>query len=172
MTRNDTWTRRIRAIAIAGILSAGLAACHSGSSHPQASAAAGSARGAIASATANPTTAADLASAKALVKSCFAGTPLQQVHQVHLVFLSSSTGKHGPDVLKARATLRDCLGISKADETPFFNDAATAAEHGHLTTHDGRVTYFTVTLPGIVLKYSKAAPSSGPAQTPAPSTSH
>jgi hypothetical protein len=180
----DTWTRRFIFGALAVLIAVLATACgtHHASANPTTlvpTGAASSAHSAIQSIQANPTTSADIAQAKALVKSCFAGTPLQQAHQVHLVFLSSATGKHGPDVVAARDKLASCLGISKSDEQPFFNDAVTAAEHANpkLTTHDGRVQYFEVTLPGLVLKYSKAgytppaSPGAGtvPGASPSPS---
>jgi hypothetical protein len=162
----DTWTRRIIIGGCALILGIVLAAC--GSSKGSASGAESSARGAIASATANPATAAQLRQAKALVKSCIPASPLDQAQMVHLVFLSSATGKHGPEVVAARTKLGTCLGISKADEKPFFNEAVIAAEHGHLVRggHAARVQYFGVTLPGLVIKYSNAASFS-----PSPGTS-
>lgn len=127
-------------------------------------------RSAAASVTANP----QVRQAKALVQHCFAGTPVQQARQVHLVFLSSATGKHGPDVVAARASLMTCLGISKSDEQPFINDAATAAERGHLVGggHAARVLYFGTTLPGIVIKYSNApGVGNGTASIPGTTTS-
>lgn len=125
-----------------------LSGCHSGSNDT------GAAKSAAASVTADP----QFLAAKALVQKCTAGTPAQQVRQIHLVLLSSSTGKHGDEVKAARARLGSCLGISQADWTPFFNDAVTAAEHGHLLrSHANRVTYYRTTLPRLVLKYSNAA---------------
>jgi hypothetical protein len=153
MTRTpdtDTWTWIKRAIAVALflVLPFAVAACKSSSSSE-----AQAGKSAAASVTANPA----FIKAKALVAHCFAGTPVQQAHQAHLVFFSSENGKHGDEVKKARATLLGCLGISKSDETPFFNDAVTQAKYGKvLLTHDGRVTYFGTTLPNIVLKYSSA----------------
>jgi hypothetical protein len=121
-----------------------------------------SAKSAAASVTANPTVAAELDQAKLLVKTCFAGTPLQQARQVHLVFLSSAAGKHGPEVVAARDKTFSCLGINDpAKRQAFLNDAITAAGHGHLTTHDGRVTYFSVTLPQLVLKHGGTAAGVG-----------
>jgi hypothetical protein len=146
-----------RGLAMA-VLAAALAGCTSKSHAGDA----GAAKSAAASATANPTVAAELDQAKLLVKTCFAGTPLQQVRQVHLVFLSSATGKHGPDVVAARDKTFSCLGINdKAARQAFLNDSITAAEHGHLTTHDGRVTYFSVTLPQLVLKHGGTAAGVG-----------
>jgi hypothetical protein len=135
----------------AAVLAAVLAACGPHASDAQAG------RSAAASVTANP----QFVQAKALVRHCFAGTPVQQARQIHLVFLSSSTGKNGPAVIAARMKLGTCLGISKADEQPFINDAVTAAEHGHLLrSHANRVAYFEATLPQLVLKYSNAATAS------------
>jgi hypothetical protein len=118
---------------------------------------AGAAKSAAASVTANP----QFLAAKALVKHCFAGTPVQQARQIHLVFLSSATGKNGPEVVAARAKTADCMGISKSDEKPFFNDAVTAAEHQKprlsvLHPVAWITAFFTKTLPPIVIKYSNA----------------
>jgi hypothetical protein len=125
-----------------------LAACNGSSSN------ADSAKSAAASVTADP----QFLAAKALVRHCFAGTPTQQIHQVHLVFLSSSTGKHGPEVIAARTKAMNCMGISKSDEQPFINDAITQGKYGKvLLTHNGRVGYFGDALPRLVLKYSNAA---------------
>jgi hypothetical protein len=134
----------IAAVAIAGCSSSG-------------SSDAGAAKSAAASVTANP----QFLAAKALVKHCFAGTPVQQAHQIHLVFLSSATGKNGPEVVAARAKLAACLGISKADEQPFINEAIAAAEHQTpkiISLHPvaGIKAYLTGTLPKIVIKYSNA----------------
>jgi hypothetical protein len=178
-TTRSTWTRRIAAVILAAIFSLAIAACSSSGKGSDAQAG----KSAAASVTANP----QFIKAKALVKHCFAGTPVQQAQQVHLVFLSSKTGKHGPAVVAARAKVLGCMGISKADEQPFINEAVTASRYGKvLLTHNGRVTYFGTDLPKIVLKYSNAAsvsPSAGttpnspgattaPASaTPAPATS-
>ena len=158
-TTRGTWPRRIGATALI-VLSIALAACGSKSGGSEAQAG----KSAAASVTANP----EFIAAKALVVKCFAGTPLQQARQVHLVFLSSATGKHGPEVVAARDKTATCMGISKSDEQPFFNDAITAAEHGHLVRggHAARVAYFSVTLPKLVLKYSNAGSFS-----PSPGTS-
>ena len=163
--RPDTRARRVIIGGLALILGIMLAACggsHSGHSGAAASSAAAAASSAKASIEANPTTAAELAQAKALVKSCFPAAPLDQIHTVHLVFLSSATGKNGSAVVAARTKLFDCLGIPQQSRTAFKNDALTAAEHAKLTTHAGRVTYFEETLPGLVLKYKQTA---GPADT-------
>src|SRR6516165_3254138 len=142
--------------------------------------AASSAHSAISSIEANPTTSAEAAQAKALVKSCFAGTPLQQIHQIHLVFLSSASGKNGAAVTQARDTTFTCLGIPADKRQAFINDALTAAEHANpkLTTHAGRVNYLEVTLPQLVLKYKgqagytpPASPGAGTVPGTAPSPS-
>jgi hypothetical protein len=160
---NPTTGTRTRIVLSALTIVLGFAVAACGSKSGSAAGAESSARGAIASATANPTTAADLHQAKMLVEHCFAGTPLQQAHQVHLVFLSRAAGKNGPAVVAARDKTAACMGISKSDEQPFFNDAITAAEHANprLTTHAGRVKYFEITLAGLVLKYSNAASATG-----------
>jgi hypothetical protein len=143
--------RRLLVIAVLiGGLIASLAAC-------QSSGDAGSAKSAAASVTADP----QFLAAKALVVHCFAGTPVQQARQIHLVFLSSSTGKNGPAVIAARAKLGTCLGISKSDEQPFFNDAVKAAEHQkprlHVLHPVAWITaFFGKTLPPVVIRYSNA----------------
>jgi hypothetical protein len=132
------------------------------------------AKGAVASATANPTVQAELAQGKALIASCFPGTLLQQVHTIHLVFLSSATGKHGPEVVAARDKVFGCLHISDpAKRQAFINAAGEAALHGHLGTHAGRVTYFEVTLPKLVLAAGGTAAGMGTstAQPTIPGTS-
>lgn len=139
-------------IAAVLIAAAAVAGCSSSGSSG-----AGAAKSAAASVTADP----QFLAAKALVKHCFAGTPLQQAHQIHLVFLSSATGKNGPEVVTARAKLAACLGISKSDEQPFINEAITAAEHQTpkiISLHPvaGVKAYLTGTLPTIVIKYSNA----------------
>ena len=144
-----TLARAVAFAVLAAVLSL-TAACTSKSS-----ANAGSAESAAASVTANP----QFLAAKALVVHCFAGTPVQQARQIHLVFLSSKTGKNGPAVVAARAKLGTCLGISKADEQPFFNDAVTAAEHQkprlHVLHPVAWITaFFGKTLPPVVIRYS------------------
>ena len=145
---------RIRAGVLTLIAAAAiaLAGCSSSGSSD-----AGAAKSAAASVTANP----QFLAAKALVVHCFAGTPVQQAHQIHLVFLSSATGKNGPEVVAARTKLGTCLGISKSDEQPFFNDAVTAAEHQKprisvLHPVAWLTAFFGQTLPPIVIKYSNA----------------
>lgn len=140
-------------LALAAAATAVLALAGCGPSHSSHAAEAQAGKSAAAQVTANP----QFLAARALVKHCFAGTPVQQAHQVHLVFLAKATGKYGPEVVAARAKTRECLGISKADEKPFVNDAVTQAKYGKvLATHGGRVAYFGTTLPKIVIKYSNA----------------
>lgn len=156
--------------ATAAAASLTLAGCHSGSN----SADAGAAQSAAASVTANP----QFIQAKALVVHCFAGTPLQQARQIRLVFLSSATGKNGPQVVAARTKLGTCLGISKSDEKPFFNDAVKAAEHQRPRLHVTHPVawlraYFGATLPPVVIRYSNApgvgnGTASIPGTTPTP----
>jgi hypothetical protein len=123
---------------------------------------AGAAQGAVASATANPTVQAELDQGRALVASCFPGTLLQQVRTIHLVFLSSASGKNGPAVTAARDKVLGCLHIADpARRQAFVSDAGEAALHGHLGMHAGRVTYFEVTLPKLVLKYGGTAAGMG-----------
>jgi hypothetical protein len=136
------------------------AACKSGGSAPS------SARSGIASATANPTASADIAQAKALVARCIPGTPLDQVHTVHLVFFSSAAGKHGPEVVAARDKVFTCLGVAPEKRDAFKNEAITAAEHQTpkiISAHPaaGVRQYLEFTLPQLVLKYKgvSASPS-------------
>lgn len=134
---------------------------------------AGAARSAAASVTADPAVAAELIQARALVKACFPAKPTAQIRTVHLVFLSSAAGKHGPEVVAAREKLLNCLGVPRARQNSFKNDAITAAEQQHpkiLSLHPaaGVRAYLTVTLPQLVLKYkgvpaSPAAPASASA---------
>jgi hypothetical protein len=142
----------IAALAAAAVIA--LAGCQSGSDT----------KGTVASATANPTVAAELNQGKALVASCFPGTLLQQVRTVHLVFLSSVHGKHADEVTAARDKVFTCLHISDpAQRQAFVNDAGEAALHASpkLTTHAGRVQYFEITLPKIVLKDGGTAAGMG-----------
>lgn len=125
------------------------------------------AKGAVASVTADPAVAAELAQARLLVKSCFPAAPLDQARTVHLVFLSSATGKHGPEVVAAREKLFTCLGVPAGKRDAFKNEAITAAEHQTpkiLSAHPaaGVREYLTVTLPQLVLKYKGAAASPSP----------
>jgi hypothetical protein len=165
--RTSRARRRAGLLLAAAAAAIALAGCGS-SSHSSAEAAG---KGAVASATANP----QFIKAKALVKHCFAGTPLQQAHQIHLVLLSSATGKNGPEVVAARAKTADCMGISKSDEKPFFNEAITAAEHQKPRLHPLHpvawlTAYFGNTLPPIVIKYSNA-PGVGNGTANIPATS-
>jgi hypothetical protein len=181
----DTWTKRLLLSGLAVLITA-LAACSgskSSSANPTTlvpTGAASSAQSAYNSITANPTYSADIAQAKILVMQCFAGTPLQQIHQIHLVFLSSASGKNGAAVTQARDTTFTCLGVPADQRTAFKNDAITAAEHGKVYTKAGAKTYLTATLPQLVLKYKgqagytpPASPGAGtvPGVTPAPSAS-
>lgn len=137
-----------------------LSGCNSGSSNT------GAAKSAAASVTADPTVAAELAQARLLVKSCFPAAPLDQIHTVHLVFLSSATGKHGPEVVAARSRLFGCLGIPASQRTAFKNAAIIAAEHQQpkiLSRHPvaGVRQYLLFTLPQLVLKYKGTAAGVG-----------
>jgi hypothetical protein len=144
----------------------------------QGAAEASSAKGAVASVTADPTVQAEIDQAKLLVKSCFPAAPLDQLHTVHLVFLSSATGKHGPEVVAARAKLFNCLGVPEDKRDDFKNDAITAAEHQKpkiISLHPvaGVTRYLEFTLPGLVFKYKGTAAGTGTstAQPPVPGTS-
>ena len=157
--------RTTTTVAVALLAALALAACGA-SSHSGAAADRSTAAAAASSIMADPTVSADVSQAKALVASCFTGTPLQQIHLVHLVFLSSATGKHGAEVVAARDKTFGCLGIPPDQRQAFINAALAAAEHGNLATHDGRVTYLEGTLPGLVLRYKGL-----PAQSASPSAS-
>lgn len=139
---------------------------------------AGSAKSAAASVTANPTVQAELVQARLLVKSCFPAAPLDQLHTVHLVFLSSATGKNGPEVVVARDKLFNCLGVPRDRQDAFKNEAITAAEHQSpkvISVHPaaGVRQYLLVTLPQLVLKYKGTAAGMGTstAQPSVPGTS-
>jgi hypothetical protein len=139
-------------LALAALLAtAGCGGSHGGTPSGNAS----SAQARISSA-ASAIPSADIAQAKALVAKCITGTPVQQVHTVHLVFLSSATGKNGPAVVAARTQVFGCLGVPENQRTNFENDALKAAEHARLTTHDGRMTYFGTTLPALLAQCQKA----------------
>lgn len=115
-----------------------LTACSAGSTH--------------AKPTLNATEQAELQQGQKLLASCFPKSITQQIKTVHLVFLSSAHGKNGAAVEAARNSLLHCLNIDDpAKRQAFIDKAGQDALHGHLTTHDGRHTYFTVTLPRDIL---------------------
>ena len=166
-TTRRTWTRRIAALIAVAVAAIALAACGSSGSSG-----ASAAKSGLASATANPQVQHEIDQAKDLVATCFAGTPLQQIHQVRLVFLTRSHGKHADDVAAARDKTFTCLGVPKDQRTNFKNDAITAAEHQTpkiLSRHPvaGVEKYLTITLPQLVLKYKHlgTGPYSPPAGT-------
>jgi len=102
--------------------------------------------------TLNATEQAELKQGQLLLASCFPKAITDQVKTVHLVFLSSATGKNGPAVVAARNKLFACLNIdTPAKRQAFINKAAEDAAKGHLFTSGGRHTYFTVTLPKDIL---------------------
>jgi hypothetical protein len=163
MTKTSPRVRRVlAALALLTGLSLLLAACGPNGSG-QAGAGQTRAAAAASSALANPTVSAEADAFKGLVASCFPKTPLAQLKTVHVVFLESAHGKNGDAVQAARAKLFGCLGIPDDKRQDFVNDGLTAALHANpkLTTHAGRVTYFEVTLPQLVLKYKGAATASG-----------
>jgi hypothetical protein len=141
--------------------------------HP--AAAASSARGAFDSATADPTTAADINQAKALIGKCITGTPLQQLHTLHLLLFESKTGPNGAEVEQTRKTVFDCAGVPAGQRDNLVNAALTAAEQAHLTRPGHLATYLEVTLPGLLAQAQKgtltasgpASPAPGPRTTPA-----
>lgn len=115
-----------------------LAGCSPGHAHPKP--------------TLNATEQAELKQGQELLASCFPKAITDQIKTVHLVFLSSATGKNGPAVVAARDKLFACLNIdSPAKRQAFINKAGEDALHGHLTRSSGRHTYFTVTLPQDIL---------------------
>lgn len=140
-----------------------------------AAAAASSARGAYDSAAADPTTAADINQAKALIGKCITGTPLQQLHTLHLLLFESKTGPNGAEVKQTRKTVFDCTGVPAGQRDNLVNAALTAAEHGHLARPGHLATYLEVTLPGLLAMAQKgtltasgtASPAPGPRTTPA-----
>lgn len=153
--------RIIAILALVAGLGLTLAGCNGSSSADSAKA-----KGAVASATADPTVQAEIDQARLLVKSCFPTAPLDQIHTVHLVFLSSATGKHGPEVVAAREKLFACLGIPQDKRDEFKNQAITAAKHQTpkiLSLHPaaGVQRYLEFTLPQLVLKFKGTAAGLG-----------
>jgi hypothetical protein len=75
------------------------------------------------------------------------------------------------DVLTSdgRAKLMAKCGIPEDQRKALGTQLLAAAEKAHLTTHAGRVTYFEVTMPGMILAAQTAASLHG--STPAPSAS-
>lgn len=145
-------TAKLMTAALAAALA--LSACNSGSaSGDRASAAASSLR-------ADPVASADLAQAKADAARCITGTPLQQVHTIHVVLLE----KESPAVKSARAQVFGCMGVPPAQQTAFKNDALAAAEKGRVYTKAGAKTYVEVTLPALLntFQHPAAAASPGP----------
>lgn len=144
---NKTLTATAVALAAAAIVVAGCGKTTSaaGTSNPAPAAAASSVM-------ANPTASADLNQAKALVAKCIPGTPLQQVHTVHLL-VASKTGPDAQAGEQTRTKVYDCMGVPADQRDNFTNAALTDAEHGHLGTAAGRHTYFGVTLPQLLATY-------------------
>ncbi len=130
------------AAAVAGLALA-LAGCGPSSHHAAA----------IDSATAGPTVAADINQGKALVAKCITGTPLEQLHTLHLLLFTSARGRHATQVTQTRDRVFGCLGIPPGQRAAFENQALTQAEHGHLGTKAGRRAYFEATLPGDLARY-------------------
>jgi hypothetical protein len=144
----------MRKIIIIITLAAGLGFLLAGCQHGDST----KAKGAIASATADPTVAADIKLAEADIKRCVTGTPLQQIHTVHVLFLERAGGKNGAEVQATRAKVFGCLGVPPGQQTQFKNDSLTAAEHQHprVLTKAGIKTYVLVTWPGILARYQHA----------------
>jgi hypothetical protein len=161
------WSRfRITSVAAAPVIALALGAC--GSSHS------GQAITAPISFTADPAASADLAQAEADVKRCVTGTPLQQIHTVHVLLLEKASGKNEAEVTATRARVFTCLGVPASQRTQFKNDALTAAEHGKVYTKAGVRTYLLVTLPALLNRYQhspQGIPSPGTAVIPGTSTS-
>lgn len=70
------------------------------------------------------------------------GTPAQQIAFGKSMFHKAN-----------RKALAEKLGIPTQNRDAFEAAVLGAAEHGHLSTHQGRVTFLDVTLPGLVGKY-------------------
>ena len=51
---------------------------------------------------------------------------------------------------QGRHALEVKCGIAPANKARFESELLSATEHGYLTTHAGRITFFNVTLPGLV----------------------
>lgn len=79
------------------------------------------------------------ADVKALAAKCIPSSGLAQLSLLHS--LESRSGRQG---LEARC------GIPPARKAAFEAQVLSAAEHGHLASHAGRVTFFEITLPKIV----------------------
>jgi hypothetical protein len=77
--------------------------------------------------------------AKALAAKCVPTGATQQIELAH-----SLTTQSG------RAALEAKCGVPASHKTAFESQVLAAAESGHLTTHSGRTTFFSVTLPKIV----------------------
>lgn len=116
--------------AAAAIAVAALAGCHSGSGTGSAKAKA------AASSTAVQTTKKNL---EAITAKCGTGSAAGQIAAVK--DLRTKAG---------RARLWAKCGVPAAKRSAVQTQALDAAEHAHLTTHAGRVTYFEVTLPAII----------------------
>jgi hypothetical protein len=135
------------------------------------------AKGAVASATANPTIAADINQAKALITKCatHGRTPLQQIHLVHVLFFESSHGKHAAEVTSTRADVFGCMGVPEARQASFKNDSITAAEkqRPRVITIAGIKKYALQTWPAILARYQQPGGTATPtakASAPASAT--
>lgn len=100
---------------------------------------------------------ADIAQAKADIARCITGTPLQQIHTVHVVLLESAKGKNGAEVTATRAKVFGCLGVPPGQQTAFKNDSLTAAgkQHPRVWTKAGIKDYILVTWPGLLATCQK-----------------
>lgn len=151
--RNKNTAAVLGALAIAGVIVTGCGKNSPAASGPVTFTPVASAPVARASSVmADPIASADVTQAKKLVAKCIPGTPVQQLHTLHLLF-ASKTGKNAQAGEQTRARIFGCLGIPADQRANFENDALTRAEHGHLTTTAGRKTYFEVTLPQLVATY-------------------
>ena len=152
MTRTRSRLAGAAAIAVLAIpVLAGCSRSGSGADATRASAGASQGRAVASSAMADPTTSADIAQAKALVAKCISGTPLEQIHTIHLVFLSSASGKNGAQVTAARVKVFDCLGVPEDQRTNFKNAALGSAEK--VRTKPQARTWLEATLPQLLLQY-------------------
>jgi hypothetical protein len=170
--------RIIALLALALSLDLILAGCNKGSSPGAApsvfspSAAASSAQARV-SAAASAIPSADIAQAKADIARCVTGTPLQQIHTVHVVLLERATGKNGAEVTATRAKVLGCLGVPPGQRTQFKNDSLAAAERQkpRVFTKAGIRQYALVTWPGILAECQKnGCPASSASPSPAVSS--
>lgn len=119
----------------------------------------GHAAAAASSLQANPAAQADAAQAEAALRQCITGTPLQQIHTVHVVLAERASGTNGAEVTATRARVFGCLGVPASQRTAFRNASLTAAENQQprAWTKAGIRQYLLVTWPGLLAKYRTAS---------------